>query len=189
MSSGPVAESQRFPVPDKSGRSRCSTFQAPATGFALTLPNQTLDRLRSDRHVRLEQLGRQPNEFSPVTRPSNIGIYTSGETTSVKNPNGANWARLTKAQRISDREHMNRPLGEYQKNMIDGVLKKYGKYTVKRPIDKQTIRCLNSLVKRELVTFDAETGLSQAYRYPTRLRKPAVNAKLPFVGLSSDASQ
>jgi hypothetical protein len=29
--------------------------------------------------------------------------------------------------------------------MIDGVLKKYGKYTVKRPIDKQTIRCLNSL--------------------------------------------
>ena len=54
-------------------------------------------------------------------------------------------------------EHMNRPLGEYQKNMIDGVLKKYGKYTVKRPIDKQTIRCLNSLVKRGLVTFDAET--------------------------------
>ena len=41
--------------------------------------------------------------------------------------------------------------------MIDGVLKKYGKYTVKRPIDKQTIRCLNSLVKRGLVTFDAET--------------------------------
>ena len=35
--------------------------------------------------------------------------------------------------------------------MIDGVLKKYGKYTVKRPIDKQTIRCLNSLVKRGLV--------------------------------------
>jgi hypothetical protein len=34
---------------------------------------------------------------------------------------------------------MNRPLGEYQKNMIDGVLKMYGKYTVKRPIDKQTI--------------------------------------------------
>ena len=27
---------------------------------------------------------------------------------------------------------MNRPLGEYQKNMIDGVLKKYGKYTLKR---------------------------------------------------------
>ena len=52
---------------------------------------------------------------------------------------------------------MNRPLGEYQKNMIDGVLKKYGKYTVKRPIDKQTIRCLNSLVKRGLVTFDEET--------------------------------
>ena len=41
--------------------------------------------------------------------------------------------------------------------MIDGVLKKYGKYTVKRPIDKQTIRCLNSLVKRGLVTFDAKT--------------------------------
>jgi hypothetical protein len=35
------------------------------------------------------------------------------------------------------------PLGEYQKNMIDGVPKKYGKYTVQRPIDKQTIRCLN----------------------------------------------
>ena len=47
--------------------------------------------------------------------------------------------------------HLKRPLGEYQKNMIDGVLKKYGKYTVKRPIDKQTIRCLNSLVKRGLV--------------------------------------
>jgi hypothetical protein len=31
---------------------------------------------------------------------------------------------------------MKRPLGEYQKNMIDGVLKKYGKYAVKRPIDK-----------------------------------------------------
>jgi hypothetical protein len=44
---------------------------------------------------------------------------------------------------------MKRPLGEYQKNMIDGVL--YGKYAVKRPIDKQTIRCLNSLVKRGLV--------------------------------------
>jgi hypothetical protein len=28
---------------------------------------------------------------------------------------------------------MNRALGEYQKNIIDGVLKKYGKYTVKRP--------------------------------------------------------
>jgi len=56
---------------------------------------------------------------------------------------------------------MNRPLGEYQKNMIDGVLKKYGKYTVKRPIDKQTIRCLNSLVKRGPVTFDAE---SETYR-------------------------
>ena len=55
------------------------------------------------------------------------------------------------------KNNMNRPLGEYQKNMIDGVLKKYGKYTVKRPIDKQTIRCLNSLVKRGLVTFDAET--------------------------------
>ena len=127
----------------------------------------TLDRLWSDRHVRLEQLGRQLNEFSPVTRPSNIGIYTSGETTSVKNPNGANWARLTKAQRIFDREHMNRPLGEYQKNMIDGVLKKYGKYAVKRPIDKQTIRCLNSLVKRGLVTFDAET---ETYRLKPSLQ-------------------
>jgi hypothetical protein len=42
--------------------------------------------------------------------------------------------KFTKAQRIFNREHMNRPLGEYQKNMIDGVLKKYGKYTVKRPI-------------------------------------------------------
>jgi hypothetical protein len=41
--------------------------------------------------------------------------------------------------------------------MIDGVLKKYGKYTVKRPLDKQTIRCLNSLVKRGLVTFDTGT--------------------------------
>ena len=46
---------------------------------------------------------------------------------------------------------MNRPLGEYQKNIMDGVLHKYGKYTVKRPIDKQTIRCLDSLVKRGLV--------------------------------------
>ena len=53
---------------------------------------------------------------------------------------------------------MNRPLGAYQKNLIDGVLKKYGKYTVKRPIDKETIRCpLNSLMKRGLVTFDAKT--------------------------------
>ena len=68
-----------------------------------------------------------------------------------KNPNEANLVKFTKAQRIFNREHMNRPLGEYQKNMIDGVLKKYGKYTVKRPIDKQTIRCLNSLVKRGLV--------------------------------------
>ena len=88
---------------------------------------------------------------------------------------------------------MNRPLGEYQRNMIDGVLKKYGKYTVKRPIDKQTIRCLNSLVKRGLVTLDAErpkpTGLSQSYRYPTRLRKHAVNANLPFVGLWLVVSQ
>ena len=79
---------------------------------------------------------------------------------------------------------MNRPLGEYQKNMIDGVLKKYGKYTVKRPIDKQTIRCLNSLVKRGLVTFDAETETyrlkPKPYMYPTRLRKHAANAKLPF---------
>ena len=68
-----------------------------------------------------------------------------------KNPNEANLVKFTKAQRIFNREHMNRPLGEYQKNMIDGVLKKYGKYTVKRPIDKQTFRCLNSLVKRGLV--------------------------------------
>lgn len=28
---------------------------------------------------------------------------------------------------------------------------------MKRPIDKQTIRCLNSLVKRSMVTPDAET--------------------------------
>ena len=61
---------------------------------------------------------------------------------------------------------MNRPLGEYQKKMIDGVLKKYGKYTVKRPIDKQTIRCLNSLVKRGLVTLDAET----TYRLKSKLQ-------------------
>jgi hypothetical protein len=122
---GPVAESQRFPASIKA-IGVVAVRSKPATGFALRLPNQTLDRLWSDRHVRLEQLGRQLNEFSPVTRPSNIGIYTSGETTSVKNPNGANRARLTKAQRIFDREHMNRPLGEYQKNMIDGVLKKYG---------------------------------------------------------------
>jgi hypothetical protein len=54
---------------------------------------------------------------------------------------------------------MNRPLGleEYQKQLMDGVLKKYGKYTVKRPIDKHSVRCLNSLVKRGLVIFDAET--------------------------------
>jgi len=74
-----------------------------------------------------------------------------------KNPNVANLANFTRAQRIFNREDMNRPLREYQKNMIDDVLRKYGKYTVKRPIDKQTIRCLNSLVKRGLVTFDAET--------------------------------
>jgi len=85
----------------------------------------------------------------------------------VKNPNEANVAKITKAQRIFNREHMNRPLGEYQKNMIDGVLKKYGKYTVKRPIDKQTIRCLNSLVKRGLVTFDAE---SETYRLKPSLQ-------------------
>ena len=82
------------------------------------------------------------------------------------NPNDASLAKFTKALRIINREHMNRPLGEYQKNMIDGVLKKYGKYTVKRPIDKQTIRCLNSLVKRGLVTFDAET---ETYRLEPNL--------------------
>ena len=65
------------------------------------------------------------------------------------------------------KNNMNRPLGQYQKNMIDGVLKKYGKYTVKRPIDKQTIRCLNSLVKRGLVTFDAET---ETYRLKPSLQ-------------------
>jgi hypothetical protein len=52
---------------------------------------------------------------------------------------------------------MNRPLGEYQKIMIESVLKKYGQYTIKHPLDKQTIRCLDSLVKRGLVTFDAQT--------------------------------
>jgi DNA-binding IclR family transcriptional regulator len=52
---------------------------------------------------------------------------------------------------------MNRPLGEYQKVMIESVLKKYGRYTIKHPINKQTIRCLDSLVKRGLVTFDVET--------------------------------
>jgi hypothetical protein len=62
---------------------------------------------------------------------------------------------------------MNRPLGEFQKNMIDGVLKKYGKYTVKRPVDKQTIRCLNSLVKRGLVTFDAESETYQLKPKPS----------------------
>ena len=45
--------------------------------------------------------------------------------------------------------------------MIESVLKKYGQYTIKRPIDKQTVRCLDSLVKRGLVTFDAKT---QTYR-------------------------
>jgi hypothetical protein len=80
-------------------------------------------------------------------------------------------AKFTKAQRIFNREHMNRPLGEFQKNMIDGVLKKYGKYTVKRPVDKQTIRCLNSLVKRGLVTFDAET---ETYRL-----KPSLHVSDP----------
>ena len=79
----------------------------------------------------------------------------------------ANLAKFAKALRIFNRENMNRPLGEYQKNMIDGVLKKYGKYTVKRPIDKQTIRCLNSLVKRGLVTFDAET---ETYRLKPSLQ-------------------
>jgi hypothetical protein len=48
---------------------------------------------------------------------------------------------------------MKRPFKEHQKNMIDGVLK--------RPIDKQTIRCLNSLVNRSLVTLDAETETYQ----------------------------
>jgi hypothetical protein len=42
-------------------------------------------------------VGRQLNEFSPVYKMSNIGIYTSGETTNVKNPNGANVAKFTKA--------------------------------------------------------------------------------------------
>ena len=69
------------------------------------------------------------------------------------------------------KNNMNRPLGEYQKNMIDGVLKKYGKYTVKRPIDKQTIRCLNSLVKRGLVTFDAETETYRLKPNPTGIRR------------------
>ena len=87
-----------------------------------------------------------------------------------KNPNEANLVKFTKAQRIFNREHMNRPLGEYQKNMIDGVLKKYGKYTVKRPIDKQTFRCLNSLVKRGLVTFDAETETYRLKPKPTCIR-------------------
>jgi hypothetical protein len=61
---------------------------------------------------------------------------------------------------------MHRPLGEYQKNIIDGVLHKYGKYTVKRPIDKQTIRCLDSLVKRGLVAFGAKT---ETYRLKQKL--------------------
>ena len=91
-----------------------------------------------------------------------------------KNPNEANLVKFTKAQRIFNREHMNRPLGEYQKSMIDGVLKKYGKYTVKRPIDKQTIRCLNSLVKRGLViglvTIDAETETYRLKPKPTCIR-------------------
>jgi hypothetical protein len=42
-------------------------------------------------------VGRQLNEFSPVYKMSNIGIYTSGETTNFKNPNGANVAKFTKA--------------------------------------------------------------------------------------------
>jgi hypothetical protein len=62
---------------------------------------------------------------------------------------------------------MNRPLGQYQKVMIDGVLKKYGKYTVKRPIDKQTIRCL----KRGLVTFDEETETYRLKPKPTGIRR------------------
>jgi hypothetical protein len=60
---------------------------------------------------------------------------------------------------------MHRPLGD-QKNIIDGVLHKYGKYTVKRPIDKQTIRCLDSLVKRGLVAFGAKT---ETYRLKQKL--------------------
>jgi hypothetical protein len=88
-----------------------------------------------------------------------------------KNPNEANLANFTRAQRIFNREDMNRPLREYQKNMIDGVLKKYGKYTVKRPIDKQTIRCLNSLVKRGLVTFDEETGTYRLKPKPTGIQR------------------
>ena len=79
-------------------------------------------------------------------------------------------------QSVTDFESntVNRPLGEYQKSMIDGVLKKYGKYTVKRPIDKQTIRCLNSLVKRGLViglvTIDAETETYRLKPKPTCIR-------------------
>jgi hypothetical protein len=80
---------------------------------------------------------------------------------------GINWG----GQRTCNREHMNRPLGPYQKVMIDGVLKKYGKYTVKRPIDKQTIRCLNSLVKRGLVTFDEETKTYRLKPKPTGIRR------------------
>ena len=75
--------------------------------------------------------------------------------------------KFTKAQRIFNREHMNRPLGEYQKNIDRWGAEKYGKYTVKRPIDKQTIRCLNSLVKRGMVTFDAE---SETYRLKSKLQ-------------------
>jgi hypothetical protein len=43
-------------------------------------------------------------------------------------------------------------LENIKKNMIDGVLKKYGKYAVKRPIDKQTIR-LHGLAHH---TYDRE---------------------------------
>jgi hypothetical protein len=87
-------------------------------------------------------------------------------------------AKFTKAQWIFNREHMNRPVGEYQKNMIDGVLKKYGKYTVKRPIDKQTIRCPNSLVKRGLVTFDVDTETYRLKPKPTCIR-PALGSTRP----------
>jgi len=44
------------------------------------------------------------------------------ETLRVITPNEANLVKFTKAQWIFNREHVNRPLGEYQKSMIDGVL-------------------------------------------------------------------
>jgi hypothetical protein len=114
-------------------------------------------------------VGRQLNEFSPLYK---ITKSATSEFTPLAKERRCRTRTLkfTKAQRIFNREHMNRPLGEYQKNMIDGVLKKYGKYTVKRPIDKQTIRCLNSLVKRGLLTFDAETETCRLKPKPTCIR-------------------